>query len=398
MASIDRRVSTTTGAVSYQVRYRTPEGKPRARSFRLKRDAERFAREVEVSKDAGGFVDPQRANITVAAWATTWLDSKANLKPTSRERNASVIREHIDPRWSSTKLAGLSHEAVQDWLNGIDRSPATVRKVHRVLSQALDYAVKTKRLATNPAKGVSLPRVQSAEKRYLSHGQVETLAEAVGPEWRLLVLLLAYTGLRWGEVAALKVSRLDLLRRRAIIAESVTPVKGVMTWGDVKNHERREVPIPKFLVKDLEKLIEDKGPSSLLFTGPRGAVLRSQTFQRAALIPAAEKLGLCEPVLDDAGLQRTRNVTNDEGDLVDIPVWTKHLHPHELRHTAASLAIASGADVKVVQLMLGHKSATMTLDLYGHLFPDRLDVVAEAMDRARKQARKRARRVALKLA
>ncbi|ANS80626.1 Integrase [Serinicoccus hydrothermalis] len=82
-------------------------------------------------------------------------------------------------------------------------------------------------------------------------------------------------------------------------------------------------------------------------------MLRAQTFQRATLTEAAERLG--------------------------IPGF----HPHELRHTAASLAIASGADVKVVQQMLGHKSATMTLDLYGHLFGDRLDVVADAMDAAR---------------
>jgi integrase len=91
----------------------------------------------------------------------------------------------------------------------------------------------------------------------------------------------------------------------------------------------------------------------LVFTGERGAVMRSQTFQRAALTEAADHLG--------------------------IPGF----HPHELRHTAASLAIASGADVKVVQQMLGHKSAVMTLDQYGHLFGDRLDVVADAMDAAR---------------
>ena len=84
--------------------------------------------------------------------------------------------------------------------------------------------------------------------------------------------------------------------------------------------------------------------------------MRSQTFQRAALTRTAEAL--------------------------NIPGF----HPHELRHTAASLAIASGADVKVVQQMLGHKSATMTLDLYGHLFGDRLDVVADAMDSARTSA------------
>jgi integrase len=194
--------------------------------------------------------------------------------------------------------------------------------------------------------------VKPVEKRFLTHGQVDALAAACG-SWGLLVRFLAYTGLRWGEMAALKVSRLDLLGRRVIVAESVTPVNGVMTFGTPKGGERREVALPKFLVRDLEAQIMGKGPDDLVFTGARGAVMRTTTFRRAVLTPAAKRVGL-------AGL-----------------------HPHEFRHTAASLAIASGADVKVVQQMLGHKSATMTLDQYGHLFPNRLDVVADAMDAAR---------------
>jgi integrase len=170
------------------------------------------------------------------------------------------------------------------------------------------------------------------------------------------VLFLAYTGLRWGEMAALQVHRLDLLRRRALIAESVTPVKGVMTFGPTKGHERREVPLPRFLLTDLSRQVAGRAPSALVFTGERGAVMRSQTFQRAALTRAADECGI------------------------------SGFHPHELRHTAASLAIASGADVKVLQQMLGHKSATMTLDQYGHLFGDRLDIVADAMDAARTSA------------
>jgi site-specific recombinase XerC len=90
--------------------------------------------------------------------------------------------------------------------------------------------------------------------------------------------------------------------------------------------------------------------------------VRSQTFARAAPTGAAEGIG--------------------------VPGF----HAHELQHTAASLAIASGADVKVVQQMLGHKSATMTLDLYGHLFGDRLDVVADAMDTARRRLCRRCTR------
>jgi integrase len=194
------------------------------------------------------------------------------------------------------------------------------------------------------------------EKRFLTHRQVHDLADACGDFYRLVVLFLAYTGLRWGEMAALRVGRVDLLRRRALVAESVTPVKGVMTFGTTKGHERREVPLPRFLLDDLAYQVAGKSADALVFTGERGAVLRAQTFQRAALTEAAERRGI------------------------------SGFHPHELRHTAASLAIASGADVKVVQQMLGHKSATMTLDLYGHLFGDRLDIVADAMDSARTSA------------
>jgi hypothetical protein len=140
------------------------------------------------------------------------------------------------------------------------------------------------------------------------------------------------------------------------VAESVTPVRGGMTWGDTKGHERREVPLPRFLIDDLSRQVAGCSPDDLVFTGLRGAVMRSGTFRRGALISAARSL--------------------------DIPGF----HPHELRHTAASLAIASGADIKVVQQMMDHKSATMTLDQYGHLFPDRLDVVAGAMDAARSSA------------
>jgi integrase len=157
-------------------------------------------------------------------------------------------------------------------------------------------------------------------------------------------------------MAALRVHGVDFLRRHVLVAESVTPVKGAMTFGPTKGHERREVPIPRFLVEELSQHVAGSKPADLVFRGTRGAVMRSQTFQRAALDAAADALG--------------------------IPGF----HPHELRHTAASLAIASGADVKVVQQMLGHKSATMTLDLYGHLFDDRLDVVADAMDAARTEA------------
>lgn len=339
----------------WRVRYRTPEGQQRSKSFRLKVDAQRFAADVESAKNAGGYVDPNMARPKVGEWAEQWLRDKADLKPTTRERYAGILREHVVPRWGAVRLGEVTHSAVQGWIAELakDRAPATVRKVHRVLSMVLEAAVKDGRLARNPASGVSLPRPRATEKRYLTHAQVAELAELCGPEYRLVVQFLAYTGLRWGEMAALRVGRVHFLRRRIEVAESVSPVKGVMTFGSTKGHESREVPLPRFLALELSAQVAGKGPDELVFQGARGGVMRSQTFQRAILTEAAGKLG--------------------------VPGF----HPHELRHTAASLAIASGADVKVVQRMLGHKSATMTLDLYGHLFGDQLDTVADAMDTAR---------------
>jgi integrase len=280
------------------------------------------------------------------------------LKPTTRERYAGILREHVLPRWQNVRLADVSHAEVQSWVMalGKSRSPATVHKIHRVLSLILQMAVKDGRLMRNVATGVALPRVVINERRYLTHAQVHELAAACGEDYRLMVLFLAYTGVRFGEMAALRVGRLDLARRRALIVASVTLVRGVQTWGTPKGHERREVPLPAFLVEELRRHVAGKPADDLVFTGPRGAVLRAQTVQRAVFTEAARAIGV------------------------------GGLHPHELRHTAASLAIASRADVKVVQQMLGHKSATMTLDLYGHLYGDRLDEVGDALDAAARQA------------
>jgi integrase len=194
-------------------------------------------------------------------------------------------------------------------------------------------------LARNPAADVNLPRVVAAQRRYLTHEHVHALADAFAKPAdvskhrrrderennanRLIVLFLSYTGVRFGELAALRVGRLDLLRRRAIIAESVTVVQGRgQVWGTPKSHEQREVPIPRFLIDDLAEHVRGKSRDDFVFAG-----VRSGTAMRAA-------------------------------DAIGVP----GLHPHELRHTAGSLAIASGANVKVVQQMLGHKSATVTLD------------------------------------
>lgn len=360
----------------WRARYRDVRGKEHARHFARKIDAQAWLDSVTTAVQSGTYVDPARGKVTVGEWSARWLTGQAHLKLSTYDRYAGIVRKHIEPRWKDIQLVNVSHADVQSWVTTLteDQAPATARKIFGILSLVLALAVKDGRLARNPAAGVNLPRPVSTEHRYLTHTQVHDLATAaVAPEvpskyrrsserrhdeYRLVVLFLAYTGIRFGEMAALRVGRLDFRRRRAIIAESVTLVGGQQIWGTPKGHERREVPIPRFLIEELAAHVEGKDRSDLVFTGVRsGGALRAPAFRRSSFNRAAEAIGI------------------------------KGLHPHELRHTAASLAIASGANVKVVQRMLGHKSATMTLDLYGHLFGDQLDEVADAMDTAMRTAR-----------
>ena len=191
----------------------------------------------------------------------------------------------------------------------------------------------------------------SSQKPFLSHQQVADLAAAAG-SYGTLVNVLAYTGLRWGEAAGLRAGRVDLTRRRLEIVEATSEVRGEIIFGTPKTHQRRSVPFPRFLTEPLAALVADKAPDDLVFTSPDGHVLRNTNFRHRVFDPAARQAGLTG------------------------------LTPHELRHTAASLAVAAGANIKAVQQMLGHASAAMTLDVYAGLFADDLDAVAERLDAA----------------
>jgi integrase len=165
--------------------------------------------------------------------------------------------------------------------------------------------------------------------------------------------------LRWCELAALRVGCVDFLRRRFVIAEAMTEVNGRLVWGSPKSHEARSVPIPRVLIDDLAAQVAGKHRDDLVFTTSTGAPLRNRNARRSWFDRAAATIG--EPGLT----------------------------PHELRHTAASLGVSAGANVKAVQAMLGHASAAMTLDTYADLFDDDLDAVAERLDAVVRAARER---------
>jgi integrase len=287
------------------------------------------------------------------------LEAQVQLKPSTRARYDGLLRGQVLPTWERVPLSSVTHAEVAAWVGRLAASgiaPSTIRQAHRVLALVLALAVRDGRISRNPATGVRLPRLVDEGHVFLSHEEVDGLAQECG-RYELLVRLLAYTGLRWGEAAALRVKRVDLLRRRVEVAESVTEVVGKATSGTPKGHQRRWVPLPRSLVPAPREQIEGKGPDDLVFTSPSGGVLRNQNFRMRVFRPAAKAAGL-------------------DG-----------LTPHDLRHTASSLAVAAGANVKAVQRMLGHASAAMTLDVYAGLFGEDLEAVADRLDEAASQAR-----------
>jgi integrase len=238
-------------------------------------------------------------------------------------------------------------------------SASRVRQAHTVFSSMLKAAVRDRRIGVNPAD-VDLPRLPPRSHTYLTHEKVDALADACG-RYRTLVLTLAYCGLRFGEAAALRVCDVDTMRGRLRIEHAMAGVNGEAVFGDTKTHQRRSAPVPAFLRESLAVEIAGKASDALVFTSARGGVLRNNNFRRDAFDAAAIAVGL-------------------DG-----------LAPHALRHTAASLAISTGANVKALQSMLGHRSASVTLDVYAGLFGDDLDAVASSLDTAHEQIAKQTR-------
>ena len=346
----------------YRVRYRKPDhSQASKRGFRTKREADLYLASVEVKKARGDYIDAAQARATIDELGEQWITSQTHLKPSSVAVVESAWRLHVRPAWGSKSIGQIRHSDVQQWVSGLSagggdfgkpKSPALVHRCYGILAGILDVAVRDHRLASNPARGVALPRKVSREHRYLTHEQLHRLADASG-EHGTLILLLGYTGLRWGEATALRVKDVDLSRRRLHIVENAVFVRGEVIVGSPKTHKRRSVPFPALLSEGLGEALEGKSVDDLVFPGRFGEHQTTPTIRQNSWFDKA---------LVTAGL-------------VSMTI-------HDLRHTTASLAVSAGANVKAVQRMLGHASAAMTLDVYADLFNDDLDDVAYRLDEA----------------
>ena len=363
MATIES-YSTAAGK-RYQVRYRTPDRKQtKKRGFRTKRDAEAFAATVEVEKLTGSYIPPSLGRITVGELAPDWLARKeSDVAPSNYRTLETSWRVHVQPRWGTVRVADVELGQVEQWIATMQREVTNadgkvvvkgagatiVIRAYGVLAGILDDAVKARRLAANPARGAeNLPKKLTKRHVYLSSADVERLANEAG-QHRTLILTLAYTGIRWGEAVALRVRDVEFLRRRLVVHDNAVQLGVDHAVGRTKSRRTRSVPVPQFVLDELSVACRGKNQGDLVFTGTGGGYLPRPKSQGGWF----------------AGAVKRANVQT--------------VTPHDLRHSAASLAISAGVNVLALARMLGHTSAKVTLDTYADLFDSDLDAVAVSL-------------------
>ena len=352
----------------------------RVKQFARLAEAQEYAAAMEDDIRRGRYRDPRQELRVLDDVAGEWLASKVDLKPGTAGRYARELRLYILPKWGGMTLRELRPDMLQEWVgqlmdggypaalpDGRDSKPLSARSIRNIMKVVLkgifDYAVSNGWIGENPVDRVTVPKIASDDDMVsLSVREVELLAdeaEKIGkPVDGLLVRWQAYTGCRIGESLALKVGDVDAAKRRAKIGRTWTDDgHGGSMLGTPKNGKARNIAIPRFLMPQIKAQMDGMGDDDWLFRATRGGNVWTNTWRTRIWNKAVKAAGM-----EDAG--------------VTI---------HSLRHTYASFAIAQGADVKTLQMQLGHSSPSITLNTYTALWPERLDDVADAIGALRER-------------
>lgn len=370
MASVHKR-PLAKGGSAWVVRYRDPNNRPRERSFRTAADARAFAKTVDADVVRGDYVNPTLGRTRFSYWAEQWFGTTAGLRAKTRQGYESMLRVHVVPHFGGWQVSAVDTPAVRAFLAKLGEAGAAVgtqRAARKVLRLVLATAVEGNAIRQNPCDGVRLPRSEREEMVFLTLDEVHALAAAMRrPEYALLVRFVALTGLRAGEVGALRVGRVDLLRGRVDVVEAVSEVTGLgLDYGPTKTYERRSVPIPRAMCDELGAYLAGRptDPDAFVFTAPDGGPLRHHNFYARHFTPAVVAAGLPE-----------------------------RMRFHDLRHTCAALLINADPPAHPLAVMkrLGHSSITVTYDTYGHLFPALEEALTDSLDRSYRTSRDRFR-------
>jgi integrase len=339
---------------TWQARWRDIDGRQRAKTFRTRGLADKHERKVRTDTDRGLPTAPGR-RLSTAAWADQWLQGAHNLKG----RSPAIYREalaHLLPELGHIPLHRLSARHIDAALAAYaatGAAPSSVDRGYRTLHRMLRVAVKRDLIIKSPMEGVERPHVPSKEMRFLTADELERLAASIDPRYRSLILVAGWGGLRWGELAGLRMGDVDRDVRRVNVTGQLST--DGRTWKpETKTSGRRSVDLPASVMAELPQ----EGEGGYVWTLPRGGPLIHANFRQRYFVPAVTAAGLAP------------------------------LRIHDLRHTAVALAVAAGAHPAEIQAQLGHTSIKTTLDEYGHILPSAQRQVAERLEEVRSTARR----------
>ncbi|MEX5711782.1 tyrosine-type recombinase/integrase [Parafrankia sp. FMc6] len=390
----------------WQVEYVDDLGRVRYPTFRIKVDAEQFRNSVEADKLRGAYVDPVKGRTLFRDYVRdTWLPAQVQHAPNTAARTETILRVHILPTFGDAQLARVRRTAIQEWVNGLTEThaPGTVHQIYVKLAGVLAAAAVDDLIPRNPCTNINLPVVTKTRVTPLPVLAVEALIKAAPDYWRAAVVLGAGPGQREGEVLGLTLDRVEFLHRRGRVdrqAQSparkgmphLRPTKTpssdrLIPYGDtainalaahVKTYPPTLVEVDEYMER--VRVAKPRRVSvRLLWVGERrGGIVRAGVFNRmwTQTVERAEQALRARAVEEKTA--RHDELAGQREAAADRLAGGADFH--ELRHFYASLLIASGANVKVVQAHLGHKSATETLDTYGHLWPDSEEDTRKAVD------------------
>ena len=298
-----------------------------------------------------------RGELNLAEWAHSWLPTRLDLRPTTWARLETTMQKQVVPHFGSVPLNRITNAMVREWVStllGSGLSAATTRKAIFALRQCLAAAIADERIKINPASAVPLPTERQRPPRYLSQSEVERLVDKMPRQYRALVLVGAYAGLRWGEAAGLRRRDIDMLRSRIHVTSTAVQLRGRMTLDNMPKTTRskRSVPVARSVMRRLEQHLSefvDPTADALVFSAPAGGPL-FRSWGRSVLRPAVLRAGL-----DDITF-------------------------HGLRHSFVAIMVAAGCNVREVSEWAGHNSVAFTLTRYGGLFEDSADAAVDRLD------------------
>ena len=352
---------------TYEVIYEDAEGQQRQKNFKRLADARDFKARIRTELRDGTYRDPSRSKERVRDLALRWLATKVDKAPKTYADYRTQLRDDgpIMRSFGHKQVGRIRREDVQQWvgeLRASGSSSATIRKQYRVLAMVFAEAEISGAIVRSPTFKIELPPVTKGNQRFLAPGEIKRLVDAIHPRFRALVLMAALTGLRWSELAGLRIDDIDLRNGVAVIRRSLSEVGGLFL-KDTKNHRVRIVPLPGVLVKELRRHI--KAGYTARDIECRVHVNRKETTMSAK--------GFLFSSFDGRLLRHSNTYKKFFKPALRAAKLDPALRFHDLRHSAASIAGSrhyAGQSPKIVQTLLGHSTQQVTTEIYTHIFPE----------------------------